>query len=151
MTVVLGAAAAGGTLWFAVADNGDLLDSDPVSFDLARGLARGDALLAGQKALAAMLRRLQVERVVLAEGETNVKQTYKAAVPRFTLEVLLEFAAADAGVDLDRISRARIRSAHGLPRTGSVSSHASSVVANPLAPHWRDKRDVAALAALASS
>ena len=150
MSVVLGATVAGGTVWFACVKDGELVASDPHRFDLAGGLPHGAALLAGQDDLAAVLTRLGVDRVVLAEGETNASMTYPAARERFTAELVLEFAAAKAGVELVRITRARVRSAHGFPRNGSVSSHASTVIDEPLSPHWTNKRDVAALAALAS-
>lgn len=150
MSVVLGAAVAGGTLWFALVSDGDVVDSDPHRYDLTDGLVHAEALLAGQEDLVAILTRLEVETVAVAEGETNTSLSYAAARQRFTPELVLEFAAAKAGVDLVRVTRARIRSVHEFPRRGSVSSHARSVIAKPLSPHWVNKRDVAALAALAS-
>ena len=149
MSVVLGATVAGGTLWFALVKDGELIDSDPHRYDLAGGLTHAEALLAGQEDLAAVLTRLDVDLVALAEGETNAGLTYPAARDRFTPELVLEFAAAKAEVELVRVTRGRIRSKHEFPKKGSISSHAGSVIDKPLSPHW-NKRDVAALAALAS-
>lgn len=149
MSVVLGATVASGTLWFSLVTDGDLVHSDPHRYDLADGLTHAEALLAGQEDLVSVLTRLGVDVVALAEGETSVTLTYPAARQRFTLELVLEFAAAKAEVELVRVTRARIRSAHEFPRKGSVSSHAKSVIDEPLTPHW-NKRDVAALAALTS-
>lgn len=150
MATVLGVNATSGTLWFVLAVERELGNHDPVSFSLAAGLPRPKALEAGRDDLAGMLGRLGVELVVLADPEVT-RQSYQALIPRATAEAVLEFAAAKAQIDLRRISRAKLRSIHGLGRSGSVSSHASSVVAKPLAPHWSNKRDIAALAALAFS
>lgn len=148
MTVVLGANATSGTLWFAVAVDGVLTHEDPSKFDLPAGLVRPRALEAGRDEIADMLARLNVELVVLAEPEVS-QQTYQSLVARMSVELVLEFGAAKAGVELRRLTRAKVRSAHGLGRRGSVSSHAKAVISDPLAPHWANKRDVAALAALA--
>ena len=150
MTVVLGANATAGSLWFATAVDGELVHHDPCKFELAAGLPRHRALEAGRDEIAEMLARLNVDVVALAEPEVS-QQTYQSLVPRMTVELVLEFAAAKAQVELRRVSRAKVRSAHDLGRAGSVSSHVKSVVAQPLAPHWSNKRDVAALAALACS
>lgn len=148
MARVLGANATGGTLWFVLAVDGHLTGHDPVSFELAAGLSHAKALEAGRTDLAATLTRLQVDLVALAEPEVS-KQTYQALRPRMSVELVLEFAAAKAGVELERLTRARMRSKLELGRAGSIDSHVGAVVDAPLNPHWKKKRDVAALAALA--
>jgi hypothetical protein len=150
MHVVLGANATSGTLWFAAAVDATLTQYDPCQFQLPAGLRRPRALEAGRDEIAEMLARLAVDLVVLAEPEVS-KQTYQSLVARMSVEGVLEFGAAKAGVELQRISRAKLRSVHNLGKPGSVSSHVSRVVAQPLAPHWVNKRDIAALAALACS
>ena len=150
MSRVLGVNATSGTLWFVLAVDGVLENPDPASFELAGGKTRPDALVAGRDELAAFLARNVVDLVVLVEPEVS-KTTYQASVPRIATETVLEFAAAQAGVELRRLTRAKLRSVLELGRSGSVSDHAKTVVEVPLAPHWNKKRDVAALAALACS
>ncbi|GAA1778884.1 hypothetical protein GCM10009795_026230 [Nocardioides hankookensis] len=146
----LGVNGAGDTLWLACADDGELVDLDPYSFKLPAGLERGEGLRAGVEELAAILKRVAPDVVALQEPETS-QATYQSLVPRMSVEIVLEFAAAEAGVEMRRVSRAKLRSLLGLPRSGAVSSYSSEVISKPQNPHWAKKREIAAMSAVACS
>ena len=146
----LGANGTGDTLWLAIAVDGDLIEFDPYSFRLPQGLERAKALDAGVEELAAIIRRCDVDQVVLLEPEVT-QATYQSLVPRMTVEITAEFAAAEARVPFVRLTRAKIRSKLGLPKSGAVNSYAGEVIAQPQSPHWKKERDLAAMAAVATS
>ena len=146
----LGVNGTGDTLWLACAEDGELVDLDPYSFKLPAGLERGEALRAGVEELAAILKRCGADVVALQEPETT-SSTYQSLVPRMTVEIVLEFAAAEVSVEFRRVSRAKLRSLLELPRSGSVNGYASQVIAKPQNPHWAKKRDIAAMVAVACS
>ncbi|KQY55819.1 hypothetical protein ASD11_15050 [Aeromicrobium sp. Root495] len=150
MLRVLGANATAGTLWFVIADDAVLSTPDTVSFQLASGKSRSDALRAGADELAAFLQRHKVDRVALAEPQPT-QTTYQSLLGRMTVEIVLEFGASAVGIELERVSRQRIKASLGLDGRGSTSDFAKTYIDEPLAPHWTKKRDVAAMAALACS
>jgi hypothetical protein len=142
--------ATSGTLWFVLAVDGALQNPDPISFELAAGKTRAEALGAGQDELASFLARNQVDAVALAEA-ASAQSTYQRLLDRMTVELVLEFGAAKAGVDVRRVSRQKIKSLLGLKGRGNTSQFAEEHIPSPLAPYWLKKRDVAAMAALACS
>ena len=145
----LGVNGAGDTLYFAVADSGEVLDLDPYVFAEPTGIPavrRYAALRAeGEK----VVRSLEVERVRILDPETTYAPPAVSVQKRFALETLLHLGACDAGVDCDRMSRARCRSLLELPKKGALPDLVKEAT-EKVGPHWARKRDLAALAALAA-
>lgn len=147
---VLGINGTGETLWLAHAVDGELVEFDPYSFRLPQGLERARALRAGAEELAAVVRRCDVDNVVLLEPEVT-RSTYQSLLARMSVEIVAEFAAAEAKVAFVRLTRAKLRSKLGLPKSGAVNGYADEVIVKPQSPHWKKERDLAAMAAVATS
>lgn len=135
-------------LWLACAVDGKLVPTDPCSLSMPSGLESGDQLVEMLAGSARVLRDAGAERVVILDPETNAQMSFKTARSRVTGETLLALAAAQSNIPCERASRAQVRSVLGLSRSGRLSSLVQTVVVTPLSPYWRDKRDLAALAAL---
>lgn len=93
---------------------------------------------------------LSVKRVRILDPETNYKAAAVTMRARFALETLLALGAADAGVDCDRLSRAATRSLLRIGRAGALKDHVAEFT-GAVGKSWKpNKRDVAALAAIAA-
>ncbi|SEC00034.1 hypothetical protein SAMN04489844_1480 [Nocardioides exalbidus] len=150
---VMGVNGSSETLWLACADDTGLVDMTTFRVDKASALETGDALIAARDSLRRVMRTNDVTRVVLlsAGNDGQHKVGYHAAVPRITMETVVAFAAAEEGIEFARISRATALSWLDLPAKGGVDAHISTLVPVPKAPHWKKKRDLASMAALAGA
>lgn len=154
MTRIMGAIGTADQLMFVLAVDGVLCNPDPISFKLPAGKTRAAALEAGRQDLVEFLRRHQTDRVALAEAAPPAGRstaTYQSLLSRMSVELVLEFAASAAGIELERLSRSKIKSNLGLSGKGTTSELAKAHIGSPLAPYWDRKRDVAAMAALSLS
>lgn len=136
-------------LWLACAEDAQLVATEPCSLSMPSGLESGEKLLEMLAECGRVLRDTSAERVVILDPEPMAKIAFAAARARMTVETLLSLAAAENGIPCEKVSRARVRSALGLARSGKLADRVGEVVEQPLAPHWKAKRDLAALAALA--
>lgn len=147
---VLGVNAAGGKLWLCIVDDDGASDTQPVSLELREGLDAGYAIAAFRDECVHALTALSPDRVVILDMEPGGRVPKVADLrTRFTAETLLASCAVDARVTCVRITRATLRSRLGLPRTGGVADHVTSIFDTPAGKHWTKKRDLAALAARA--
>jgi len=146
----LGVNGAGEVLYLAVAENGEIVDAAPHTFEAPAGLAAGERLPALRDQAEKTVKAFKVERVRVLDPETSWQTAAVSVQARFALETILALGAADAGVDCDRLSRAALRSLLGLPRKGELVKLAGEVTSR-VGPHWGPrKRDLASLAALAA-
>jgi hypothetical protein len=136
-------------MWLACADDGQLVPTVPHSLTLPSGMESGEQLSAMLDECVRVLRDLAPCRVLTLDPEPNNKLKFAQVRGRVTGETLLALAAARANIPCDRIGRARLRSRLNLSRSGNLSSLAGEVISEPLSPHWKGQRDLAALAALA--
>jgi hypothetical protein len=88
---------------------------------------------------------------LLKPEQSQRKHAYDQLAPRVALETLLRVAAVDASIDIEVLARPTVRARLGIPRSGELGSHVSSVIAEPVGHYWNAGRDVAGLAALAVS
>ena len=137
------------TIWLAYAENGQLRATDPYCLSLPPGLESGEQLIGLLDECHRVLRDLSPEKVVVLDPEPNAKFQFSSVRERLTGETLLLLAAAQADIPCERLSRASVRSNLDLGRAGKLASLVEEVVDSPLSPHWKNKRDLAALAALA--
>jgi hypothetical protein len=151
MMRVLGVNGTGDTMWLACADHDGLVDVMPFQVKLPSALESGEALIAARDDIRRVLRSAAVGRVVLlsAGNDGRHKLGYHAAVPRITMETVVAFAAAEEGMDFVRVSRPTAKSWLGLPSEGGIEAYVDDVIKTPQAPHWKKKRDLAAMAAVA--
>lgn len=146
----LGVHAAGNVLYLAVAQDGEIVETEPYTFENPAGLAAAQRLPALRNEAQKIVTLLGVSRVRVLNAETNYKTSIAAVHTRIELETLLALGAAEAGVDCDRMTRPTLRSLLSLPKKGELVLMVTEV-ADKVGPHWSPrKRDLAALAALAA-
>lgn len=149
--ITLGVNATTDQAFLAVVDGETVVDIEPASLRLAQGLSPGQQLLALRDESARLIRAASVQRVRILNAEpSRFSTSYASLIPRLTLESVIAFAAAELGIDCDRRTRASLRSSFDLPREGTLASHVGSVL-NFAGKSWTNKRDLAALAALAGN
>lgn len=147
---VLGVSATSGSLWLAIAqEDVGLTETDPPSVALPSGVESGMKLVEMRHDLTRILTRMGPDRIRLLAAESNAQVSYAGLIARMSVETLIALASAELSIDFARINRPRVRSLLGLPANGPLSSHAATVT-EPVGPYWANKRDVAALTALAA-
>lgn len=87
--------------------------------------------------------------LLLPEHSPQHKKTHAEIAPRVALETLVRLAGVRADVPVEVLARRTVRSRLNLPSKGTLSEHVGRCVHEPVGRYWNDKRDVAALAALA--
>lgn len=132
--------------YLAVAEGSSIQDLEPGQLRLPDGIEEARRLVVFQEEVRRLLESMSISKVGVLEPEVTFAASYKKFLPRITLETLILAAAADRSGQ--RISRARCRSLLGLPRSGPLVGHVDSIT-QPVGTAWRDKRDLAALTALA--
>lgn len=146
----LGLHAAGDTLYLAVAVDGEVSDIGPYVFQQPQGLSAARGLTALRTEAAKVVTSLKIERVRILNAEPNYKGTYSSLLTRVALETIFALGAAEADVDCDRFTRAKVRSLLSLSKSGSLTARVGEVTA-PVGPQWAPgKRDLAALTAIAA-
>jgi hypothetical protein len=146
---ILGVNGSSNGLWLAVvSDNGDIVDA-PVSLAPSADTPLEVQIANTVEAASRLFTSYGITRVVLLDAEPAAQTSYGKQIVRISLEAAVMLAAWKQKVPVARRSRASVRSAFKLPRTGSLASHVASVV-EPHSPHWANKRDLAALVALAA-
>lgn len=145
----LGASATGSTIWLAVVEDRQLLDTSPFKLEAGAGLERGQQLVALLQDCARVLNELKPDAVVVLDPEGNGRFTFRQSRDRVTGEVLLSLAAAQLDIPCRYMSRATVKSRLELGASGKLSRLVSKVLPDALTPHWKDKRDLAAIVALA--
>lgn len=143
---ILGVNVKADVAYLAVAEDGGILSLEPGVLKLPTGVEESRRLIVFQDEVSRLLENFSISKVCVLEPETNYSATYKAFLTRITIETVI--MAAAAGYGARRLSRARCRSLLDLPKSGTLKNHVSSITA-PVGPAWTDKRDLAALAALA--
>lgn len=146
----LGVNGSGKALYLSVAVDGKVEDAQPYTLAEPAGLAADMQLPALRDEVVRILQALNISRVRVLDAEPNYKASYSSLQPRIALESVVLLAAADAGVEGGRLTRARLRSLLELPRGGGLKTHVAAVT-SAVGGSWSpNKRDLAALAALAA-
>lgn len=145
--VSLGVNVAGDTAWLALVADG-LVAERPDRYSL-KNLPRPDAMLAALEDFTHLFQRHDIATVAVLDAHGNASPpSYQKARPRFTLELLIEIAAAKpAGVQYELLSPATVQARLGLP-SRKLKDHVDEIVTKA-GTHWGD-RGPAALAALAA-
>lgn len=145
---VLGVNGSTNGLWLAVVDeDGKVLkaltsitpaDNTPLAEQITDTVATAERLFSAH----------EVSSVAILDAEPSGKSSYSQLVPRISLEAAIMMAARNHGIPVERRSRASVRAAFGLSRSGKLYEHAANIV-GPHPPHWKNRRDLAALVAMA--
>lgn len=136
-------------MWLAAAAGDTVAATDPIKLELPTGLEAGKQLSALAEDTERVLLALGINNVVILDPEPNNRLTFAQSRRRVTGETLVALAAARLDCSCDHLSRRRLRSLLDLPAGGDLSTLSATLIDSPLAPHWKKKRDLAALAALA--
>ena len=142
---VLGAKIASETAWLALAPSSDrIIVGHPDRYSMPKR-PRPEALLAAKEDFLALLREHRVDCVrVLDGGGRRGPASYKQARKRFSLELALEFAAAELSVPFDVVSASTVASRLGL-QSKALDDHVDHLPS--AGTRWRE-RSPAALAAI---
>lgn len=137
------------TLWVAVVDDDESVVADgPIQIPLPNDASHAMQLDLVRNDATRLLQSHEIDRVRILDAEPTGQPSYAQLIKRIGMESALVLAAHDIGVDVDRFSRAHVRSLLALGRTGTLTSHAGRLL-EAASPHWSTKRDLAALVALA--
>jgi hypothetical protein len=142
----LGVNVASNVAYIALADGTVVLDTDPPQLDLPGGMDAANRLAEFSSEVLRVFEQLDVTRIRILDAESLYRGTYQSLLPRITIETVILVAAAKR--DGQRMSRAKCRSLLNLPKQGTLSSLVDQVTPSA-GSAWRNKRDLAALAALA--
>lgn len=133
--------------YIAVADRDTLLEATPHFVCIPQGIRQDEQLTASRDDVRKIIAANSIQRINVISPESTYKATYNRLVDRITLETIFAFAAAESGISFRRISRPFVRSTMKFPQAGPLSLHADSF-RQPLGPYWKNKRSLAAVAAL---
>jgi hypothetical protein len=146
--MVLGVTCSNRSALFSVVDSGKVIDSPVDRIEVASLHEASEELQATLEEIGRAVAQIRPQRVVLLLPEqSRFKVTYGQVAPRVALETLVRLACVRAGIPVEVLPRASVRSRLGLPRSGDLSSHVPGTIARS-GPYWGQGRDVAALAAL---
>jgi hypothetical protein len=148
MAVTLGVNVAGSVAYVALVDGGQLLDRSPYTVAPGDMLGSVAGLAKFEEDVSRQLTLWDVRTLVVLEPETTYKGSYKNFVDRIGIETIFLMSAHRAEIASYRLSRQKVRSILELGR-GSTFEVLAAGRLTPVGPHWKNKRDCAALAALA--
>ena len=136
--------------YLAVAEDGAVADGYPAKLEPPSGLDQGERLLEFIDDVARALTQIGPDRVALLLPEASGPgASHSRLAPRVMIETLVRVGTARQSIPLELMSRPRLRSALGIPRSGGLDSHLR-FAGTPTGPYWTTGRGLAALAALAA-
>ncbi|WP_141659157.1 hypothetical protein [Mycobacterium europaeum] len=148
VVATMGANVAGGTAFVALVENSQLLDTPPYALAPSEVHGAVASLSKFEEDVSRQLNLWNVQKLVVLEPETTYRAPYSGFVDRIGVESVLLLSAHRSGIPTFRISRQKVRSLLGLGRQLKFEVLAAERL-TPVGPHWKNKRDCAALAALA--
>jgi hypothetical protein len=148
---VLGVNCTSDRAYLSVAEDGEVVESSVEIVNAPMLGTSSEQLEVTCEEFARVLAELRPDEVVLLLPEQGrlTKRTHSQHMPRIALETVVRLASVQAGSPIDLLARPTLRSQLGVPFKGDLASHVDSVVDSPVGKHWKQGRDLAALAALA--
>jgi hypothetical protein len=122
---VLGVNVSAEVAYLAVAQDTSILDLQPYSITLPSGIEEARRLTEFQQEVTRLLESLSISKVYVLEPESQYNASYKAFVPRISLETLILASAYNRRGQ--RLSRSKCRSLLGIPKSGSLAEHVSEI------------------------
>lgn len=148
VSTILGINVAAGVAYCAIVTDGEVLECEPYKFEAAAASSTSEGLASLVDDVERLIGERHIGRIVIVATENNYSDTYAALTGRIGIETAFLIAGARQGVGAHRISRPQIRAKMGLPTRGALSTHCVQVLSDR-GRFWGNKRDVAALGALA--
>lgn len=145
---VLGINVAGAIAYCAIVEAGIVDEAEPHKLDSPSGLSVSEGLDALANDVERLVAERAITRIVVVGSENNYTDTYAALTLRIGIETAILIAGARAGIPAERISRPDVRSRLGIPKSGKLADHSGAVLPKS-GKIWKNKRDIAAMGALA--
>lgn len=149
---VLGVSCTSTHAFLALVVDGMLLQDEPVRLEPAKSTDEDAALWETLKTCGDALDELKPDHIVLLlpETTTHTRQKHEWWRPRIEIETIVRMAASKREIPVDRVARATVRTALGVPAKGNFDTAIAPKVPNPGA-YAGAGRLAAAAAALAQS
>jgi hypothetical protein len=145
---VLGVNVVGEVAYCVILDGDEIVEAEPFKLEVPPGVAFSDGLVALSGHVEFLVSDRDVSRITVVAAENSYSDTYVALAPRIGIETAILIAGARAGIAVERMPRPEVRSRLGLPKSGKLSDLCGQVT-QASGKFWRNKRDIAALGAIA--
>jgi hypothetical protein len=146
MARILGVECKKQAVYLAVADAGELVEAEPQRLDVPAIHEQTERLRAFLNDFGHLLTEAKPDAVHILQPETNYTATYSEFAPKAALETLIRLACLDAGIDVEIVHRASVRSALGSGK-GNVEKLIETNI-QVVGKYWNAGRNLAAAAAL---
>ncbi len=141
--------------FLAVAEDGVIVLHEPQRIQPPPGSEESERLSGFYDHFARALADLQPDEVclIMPENDPRSRRTHSELEPRIAIETIVRLVAvrAEPPVPLAVLARRTVRSRLDLPLKGKLIDLVEQVIPEAVGKHWRDARDLAALAALAGT
>jgi hypothetical protein len=138
--------------FLTLAEDGEIVATNPERLE-PPGTEESERLRGFYHAFRRVLADLRPDRVCLLLPESNPRHrpTHAELTPRIGMETLVRLAAveSDDDVEIEVLARPTVRSRLGLGNKGKLVDLVPKAIPEPIGHHWKNARDLAALAALA--
>jgi hypothetical protein len=138
--------------FLALAEDGEIVAARPEQLE-PPGTEESERLRGFYHAFRRVLADLRPDRVclLLPESSPRHRPTHAELTPRIAMETLVRLATVESedGVEIDVLARPTVRSRLGLGNKGKLVDLVPEAITEPVGHHWKNARDLAALAALA--
>jgi hypothetical protein len=139
--------------FLALAEDGEVVPVEPERYAPPSGEASA-RLNRFYEGFAEILSDIEPDEVglILPESDPRQRPSYASLEPRIAMETLVRLATvrAEPRIGMQVLPRRRVRSRLGLSQSGKLHLLATELLPEPVGRYWKDKRDLAALAALAA-
>jgi hypothetical protein len=144
---VLGVQSTSKALYFALVEDGTVLDTPPQKIEMPGGLETGASLASLSTELHRQLALARASAAaILVPNEYGAPS---AAIARVGAETVLRLVADEMGLEVELLGRKRARSILGVGQKGQLDAVVKTVLPNSVGKYWSDGRRLAAFGALA--
>lgn len=133
----------------AVAETAELVDDPHQRLQVPTHLDSTERLQAVKEDVTRVLAEVNPDFVRILMPEQTYKNSHGQLAPRIALETVVRLGCAESGVPVEMLHRNSARARLGMDRKGSIESHVTEVIAEPVGKYWSNGRQLAAVAALA--
>ncbi len=141
--------------FLAMAEDGVIVVHEPQRIQPPQGSEESERLSSFYDHFVRALADLHPDEVclIMPENDPRNRRTHSELAPRIAIETIVRLAAvrAEPPMPMAVLARRTVRSRLGLPPKGKLIDLVEQVIPEPVGRHWRDARDLAALAALAGT
>lgn len=141
--------------FLAMVEDGEIVVREPQRIQPPPGSEESERLSGFYDDFARALADLKPDEVclIMPENDPRNRRTHSELVPRIGMETIVRLVAvrAQPPMPIAVLARRTVRSRLGLPPKGKLIDLVEQVIPDPVGKHWRDARDLAALAALAGT